>query len=393
VQNWGELLRQLRTDAGLTQTALARKTNVAKSTLSMIETGDRSAHVDFALACDQALGTSPLLVMVLGSTGRTTAVDRRAILSAAGMGALGVTPLVHLIRQGFFDDAEIDMDFDALVERYARQFTVASTARFGEALAAQLVVLRQRVKEDPSPDALRAAARLAELYGLWCGNRQDNANAGSWYATAIMLAHRSGDTHLEGYIRARTANRSIFEGTPQVVVRDRVDRVLATTKQATAGTVEAHAAKVCLAALTGNIHAGRRSVDAMRRDLEAITSTDVLHHHERAVFHRAYLESRAGTFADAETACNDAFECLAGLPYWYLETEMYLARAMVVDGDVQQGLAYATRALSTGPEAIGVVRVAVSDVLSVVPPGHETAVETLRPYASTAPGPWETIGA
>lgn len=391
---WGQVLRDVRIVTGLSHQALANRVRYSKSYVGNVEAGRRRPSLGFAQACDDALGTSPLLVTLLGID-EGDDVRRRALMSAAGLavgaGALGVTSLANMVRLDLWEMASGGVDYDAMVARYARQFVTNASIDFGQGLMAQLMVLRQRLKEDPSADALRATARLTELYGLWLGNRQQFAEAANWYTTASMLAARSGDVRLESYIYGRTANRTMFEGASIATVRDGVDRALSLTTSGP-GRAEAYAARVCLSALMGDGAAGRRALTDMTNEVDRLEDHSVADLHERALFHRAYLETRVGTLDQAEAAYLDALTALAGLPYWLLETQLYWARAVVDHGDVAGGIDHALTVLEAGPEPIGVIQVAVRDVLSVVPTMHRSdELAALKSYASPIPGPWETL--
>lgn len=398
METWGEALRALREGQGFSLQALSNRVRYHKSHLSNVESGARQPSPDLAGKCDEVLGTSPLLVMLLGIEERED-VNRRALLNAvalaAGAGNLGVTPLGHLVRQGFWDTASTGVNYDEIVARYARQFVVNASEEFGQSLIGQLLVLRQRVLDHPAADVLRATSRLAELYGLWRGNQLDFADAANWYSTAGMLAERSGDRHLEAYVRARTANRVLFEGASYEDVADGIDRALSITDNASPGRVEAYAAKVCLTTVTGDLDEARRAVGAMFREIDRLRdSVDVAHLHERAMMHRAYLACRSGDLAVAEQRCGEAFKSLSELPYWKAETGLYLSRAMVAAGDVKGGTERALEAVNEVPEPIGVIRVAVRDVVEAAPDNTRTdELHELRGLASRNPGPWQTLKA
>lgn len=62
---WGRALRHLRQAAGLTQPQLAETINFSISLISGVETGQLPATPEFAKACDKALDTGGILLLLL----------------------------------------------------------------------------------------------------------------------------------------------------------------------------------------------------------------------------------------------------------------------------------------------------------------------------------------
>lgn len=57
--NFGKRLQQIRTDAGISQSALARDVEVSQSAISQMESGERQPSFDMLRRLAKALGVSP----------------------------------------------------------------------------------------------------------------------------------------------------------------------------------------------------------------------------------------------------------------------------------------------------------------------------------------------
>jgi transcriptional regulator with XRE-family HTH domain len=401
VDTFGEALRGLRIAAGFhSLAAFAAKANYSKGYLGNIETGERQPTPDLAEACDRALGTAPLLSMLLEDPGGN-GVKRRALLSSIGLvtgagAVVGPTALADLVRHGFLDSACDGEDWDAVVDDYGRRFVADPSTQFGASLLTQLLVLHQKITEDPTnADLLRASAGLGQTYGLWLGNQGNLHTAHNWYLTAAKLADRSGDLPLWSFVRGRGLARGIYEGYSVKQTLTGVDEVLELTDEPTTGAMEAHAARVHVYALTGDAREGRKAVSDMRTVVDRLPDNalrTLAAPHARTTFLSAFLECRVGTLNEAQTACEAAFPELSEWPLWLAETRVYLGRAMVAAGDVGPGISYALNTMQAMRHDVRVIGVAVRDVVSVVPNGYQSdELQALRAYADPNPGPWETL--
>ncbi|MEX2374805.1 MAG: XRE family transcriptional regulator [Dehalococcoidia bacterium] len=59
MNDFGKRLQQIRTDAGLSQTALAREVDTSQSAISQMEAGERQPSFDMLRRLAKALGVSP----------------------------------------------------------------------------------------------------------------------------------------------------------------------------------------------------------------------------------------------------------------------------------------------------------------------------------------------
>jgi hypothetical protein len=370
---------------------------VSKATVGHVETGHVHPTAEFAAGADKALGTTPLLTTLLGIEEEDDDMRRRALLHIFGA-AVGVstaaglapTALAEVVRHGLLDAVDAPSDWDEVVADFQRRLFVHPTPELGNALLAQIMVARQVVADTRDADAIRAAALLTLMYGLWLGDNGKVPDALGWYRTSTVLADRSGDPDARTYIRARSATRGMYEGMSARQVHTHVGEALALSSGPTLGALEAHAAAVQLAALTGDVDAGRRSVATMWEIAEHLPPTDGPGAAQRAASFQVYLEGRAGDLAAADRAYEVAEPFLRTVPLWDAEARVYHGRAMVRAGDVGGGVAYAAAALGRLTFVSRVVRLGVNDLLAAVPKDYRSGgLDALAGHAVPGPGPWE----
>lgn len=399
LESFGSALRAMREVAELSLSALASRANVSKGQIGNLERGARLPTVAIVEALDGALRAGGVLIQLAAlERGGGDDMRRRALLAtvgaAASLGTIGGPhALGDMVRHGLLDAAGTQEDWDAVVDDSRRRLVTDPSPLFGSALLTNLMVIQRQVTEQPGSDLWRAAAGLGQVYGLWLGNQAELGGANRWYGSATTFADRSGDVEMRTYTRGRSASRGIYEDWTIARTLDTAEAALALTSRPTLGALEAHAARVSVAALTGDPASGREAIRAMA-DLADQLPADRLRAgpHERTVFLDAFLECRVGTLPRAEAACDRAEAALAMLPTWLIEARVYRARAMVTAGEVLGGLAYALRTVAGLKHEVRVISVAVRDVVQSVPAGHRSCeLDELRTYAATDPGPWETL--
>lgn len=387
----------LRTRRGLSTSALAVRACVSRPYLSNIERGYKQLTPDIAKAIDRALSTTVLSTLVAL---RGDAVRRRAVLAQLGLaaGTAGATPAVaaEAIRLGLLGAARVDtVDWDGVVTDYTRQFVTDPSPAFGANLVTELRAVEAAVSVGtPSADALRGAAGLAQLYGLWRGNNGDLVGAHAWYDTAITLADSSRDTDLRAWSRGRTLARGCYEGYTARRTLDGADEVLALTHRPTAGALEAHVARVEVYAVTGDVKAGRRAVAELRDIAQRIDGAwgAVAAPQARSAFLAGFFACRVEPLAVAEATVAESLAEMEGWPLWQAELNAYLGRARVAGGDVAGGISHTLGVVASLEHDVRVIAVAVSDLLASVPAGYRSdELVALRGHASRAALPWETL--
>lgn len=400
---FGDVLRSVREAAGFSLAGLAARTNYHKSEIGHVETGKRCASIDFAMACDHALGTFPLLgTLVEMDEGQGDRMKRRAALLAtitAAVGAFGIgstSALASLLRHDLLDSADAVEDWDAVVEDFSRRLVTDPSPAYGEALLVQLVVARQQnIDFGATADRLRAVAQLSQIYGLWLGNRGDVVSARGWYRSASMVADRSGDNFTRIFVRGRALSRGTYEGYTARETIKGVEAALNITRKPCLGALEAYSALVHVHGLTEDLRSGRAAVDNMQRVTDRLPDSEtgkVAGPVGRTASFHNYLECRVGSRRDADRAFAEADLVLRPVPVWHAEAKVYYGRALVKDGDVEDGIGLALEAAKRFGQDVRTVGVAVRDVLSVMPKGyHSDQLEELKMYAAAGSTPWETI--
>jgi DNA-binding XRE family transcriptional regulator len=404
VEGFGDALRVMREAAGLSLAALAERAAVSKSHLGNLETGDRPPTVEVAEALDRSLRAGGVLVELAAyERGGGDDMRRRALLSTvAAASTLGLIDGPHALADMVLHDllsvAGVTEDWDGVVQDCSQRLVTDPSPLLGTALLTGLSTLRQEIEHASAarkPDLLRAAAGLSQIYGLWLGNVSQVGGANQSYRAAGLLADRSGDTSMRAWVRGRAASRGVYESWSIPRTLSVVEEALSITDRPTAGMLEAHAARVSVAAIVGDPASGRAAIRAMADTAERLPASELHTLADpvaRTLFMSAFLEARVGSLADAEAACEQAEDALQRMPTWLTETQVYRARAMVAAGDTRDGLAYALRAVQGVRHDVRVIAVAVRDVLFALPRGHRSeAAEALRPFAATEPGPWETL--
>jgi len=396
VDSFGSTLRALRTQNELSLRALAERTSFTKSYLGNIETGERPPTMAVAAGCDEVFGCAPLLATLL-SIERGDILLRRALLGgtfAAASTALlatvdGTAALAAVLQSSLNDAIAVPADWDRLSADFARRYVLAPSTQFGVELAAQIAVAQHRVTSGDR-DAARGAALLAMTYGLWIADTGRIPTAHGLYATAAALADRSGDTPTRALVRARAANRGVYEGWSAARAREATDEALAISTVGAAG-LEAQAARVHLAGLTGDLSSGRVAVAAMRDAADAMTEADGPTAHQRVTEFHCYLECRAGSIDDAHAAYAEAERDLRQVPLWLAESTVCMGRALVAAGDVNGGAQLTLEALQALPFSTRILGIGVRDVLHAAGRRRNDTLDVLRGYASPGPTPWETL--
>lgn len=400
VDSFGEALRELRQERGWSLAQFAEKILWSKANCGAVETGRQRPTAQFAAACDHLFGTTPILSTLCGLTGEDDDMRRRALLNgfaaAVGVGALSsYTALAEVIRQQVQEAAGVQQDWDTIIADFQRRLVIEPSSSFGDELLANMLSARQQMSERRDADATRASAYLGLIYGLWMGNLGNVATGHNFYRTAALLADRCGDKATQVYVLARTAAGGPYQGLSRATTEIHLGRALALAgDQPSEGALEAHAAAVQLAALTGDLAGGRTAIQRMWE------ITDRLHPTidgspgpaQRTVSFAAYLAGRLGSMSDAEQAQSEADMVLGHLPLWHAETKLYYALAMIRHGRVEQGLEVALDAARSLHYSVRVIRLGVDDVLLALPPGYRSALsDELRQHGTTGPKPWELV--
>lgn len=396
----GRVLREFRQGAGLSLGALAARVHYSKAFVGHVESGHRQPSADYMAACDQALGTGPLLALLWDIDHLGDDVKRRAFLTAAVstsmLGVAAAPAVADILRLGLLETTGDEEDWDAVTLAYERRLGIDPSPEFAGSVLGQMMILRQQVSDRGStPTRLTALARMTHLYGLWLGGQGKLIEARAHYRTAGVLAHRSGDDGTSAYVLSRTAGRGPYEGyTARETMRLIDEALYLNGGRPTHAALESHAALVHLHALTGNLDDGKRAIVGMRRVSDGLSGDDAARAAQRVAHFDSYLHSRIGDPAVAEKAFSLAEPLLRGIPVWHADLAVYRARSMIGAGAVAEGVTVALHAVKALGADVHVVRVGVQDALSVVPSGYNgDDLSELSGYAASGPGPWDTVAA
>jgi hypothetical protein len=326
-------------------------------------------------------------------------MKRRTLIAgiSAGLsaGGLGLAVMAEQVRNGLLDLVGEDIDWNAVRADYERRMVVDPSPSYGTSLLGHLTVARQQAAElGATPERLQAIAALGHLYALYCGNLGDITSARGWYRTAITLADRSGHTDTHVYCLGRFANRAPYEGGTVRETLAAADKALALSRRPTRGAVEAYSARVHVAGLTGDVDGARTAVIGMRNVAETLADADTVGGPiQKAALFDSYVESKLGTFDQAQRAFDAAVPVLRTAPLWLADARTYYARAIIGDGAVAEGISYALASVkSIGRQEVQTLAIGVADCLTAVPSGYSSDdLDELRTYAAVGPMPWDTL--
>lgn len=401
VDSLGTALRQLREDRGWSLATFAAKVRWSKPVIAAVETGRQRPTAEFVLACDVALGSTPILSTLYGLTGEDNEMRRRVLLqgltAALGVGAVSsFAALSDILRIDMQEAAGMTEDWDAVIGDFRRRLVIEPNAMFGDELLASMLTARHRVAERADVEATRAAAHLGLLYGIWMGYHSNINTGRNHYRTAGLLAQKSRDLDTQVYVLGRTASAGPYQGLTIGETQAKIDEALALASQRPSeGLVEVYAAQVHLAALREDLPAGQAAVAQMWEVAGRLPeTTEGPGPAQRAASFDAYLHGRLGSVRDAEVALRQATHVLRHLPEWLAESRLYYSRALVRHGDLDGGVDTALAAARTLRYSNRVIRLGVEDVLQALPPGYETEqVAQLRQQGTTGVKPWELVAA
>jgi transcriptional regulator with XRE-family HTH domain len=384
--SFGDELKALRKQHQLTVAQLATRIGYSAPYLKKIEAGLRAPTDPIAQACDTALGTAPLLQTLL-SIERGDPMLRRALLAGGFAAALLAADSTAALAQALaYSSTPGGQDWDGTVADFTRRHLLGPGPQFGPEIAAGIKIA-QHAATGGDQDAGRAAARLALIYGLWLGDLGRLPSAHTLYTVAAKIADAGADTATRALVRARAANRGIYEGWSAIRTDDTITEALHLYPREAAG-LEAHAARVHLAALTGDLAAGRTAVAAMNRIADTMPEPAG---HQRTADFACYLECRLGTMHDATRAYEHAETVLAKVPLWRVDARLAYAGALTRTGDHRTGAAVALEAIRSQVVPVRVLGVCVADVLHQAGTIRTDALTELAGYATAGPHPWDTI--
>lgn len=399
---FGATLRTLREHLGWTQARLAREVGYSEAAIGHLETGRRRPADVLAAMLDAALGTSP--VLQLEARGELDMATRRAVLGYAGLvgatlGAFGLAALPDDIVSTVSRLVHADDDaLEVTVTAYERRYLTNRSPKFAHDVTKELAALREIMRNTPTPARFRAAARLTQTLALVTADSGDIPAAHGLAQSAINLAVQSGDTAIEACARGRLAARGVYEGWSVRAAREAAHATLAMSPGATLGALEAHAAFVHIAGLTGDYRSGVMAVHDMNDVAEALPAEADPHGIAplRAALFGAYIAGKLSPdLGVAERAYDHAKQLTRGVPAWLADATIYFGMAQVRAGYAEAAVPAVLRAVRDSP-AVYLLGVGVLDFLgecAQYAQGYHSdeldELATLVPAGTV--GPWATL--
>jgi transcriptional regulator with XRE-family HTH domain len=224
MNDFGNALRRLRLEKGMSLAALAKLTNYSKGYLSKVESGVRPASDGIARVCDGALGTNGQLLAVLAHETRTAMANRLPILMP-----VGYTASSDQLEDGFRGD----------LDDYTAQFwsIFGTLRRMGHTMSPEIVLpmvlanidtvskVLQSAKAAPKHGLVLLAARFNEYAGWMAQEAGRDDLFQRLTAEAVRLAIEAGDHELPQFAVIRQADRALYNGDGRGIV-DLTGRVL-----------------------------------------------------------------------------------------------------------------------------------------------------------------------
>lgn len=331
----GAGLRAAREAAGLSLTQMAVRTRYGRSYLGNVETGRRRATADVVLAYERALGED---------------VERRGVLSGLAASVVAPAAVGALIQRGFaaaLGNGRVD-DWLERVESYGRDYMTTGAAALQDRLAADLVVIQQRLD---SPALWAAAARMLTVYGKTTPGARE---ASRWYRLATVAADRSRDKDTRVWVRGRSALALAYEGAGLQTATNLAEQALALSDdRPSLGALNARMALAHASAVRRDRATALEHLEDGRRLFDQAGSyeqvSDFAVPEWRMATFMSMLLSRLG-HPKAVQAQDEADRTRPDtLPRFATHIELHRGLMMVRAGDVAGGVAYAQTALDRLP--------------------------------------------
>jgi transcriptional regulator with XRE-family HTH domain len=332
----GSILRLARESAGVSLTAMARKSHYSKSHLVNVEAGRRSPTKALVLAYEAVLGDD---------------TDRRRLLLT--LLAAGTTrPSLDSISKAFEYALDVPpLTVDAWLERledYGREYVTTGRLLMQERLAADLSRLQGRLD---NPVLAAVAAKLLVLQGLLVqtnvmpdtpGKRPDVLR---WYQLASRTADRSGDLATRVWVLGRVALGLATEGAELPAAIELATEALSLTSRPSLGTLKAQMALAHAHGSVPHMEAAKRIMDDLGCDSRV---SDFANSEWPFAINMSLMAARIGDEhlaasardMEARTRPSDAYAT---------PTAMHHARLLTQLGNKEEGTALALETLERTP--------------------------------------------
>jgi tetratricopeptide (TPR) repeat protein len=382
----GRLFRLIGKYAGASQSQIAIAVKMTQGQVSTIMSGTRRVSVievaerlfDGLDAPDPAriaFGLAPRTPPAVASDAQRPSNEMPADLDD-----------VEALRQGLNDtlgagamsEATLE-DWERTVVRYGRATRDRPAGVLLADLAADLAELRQALTRCRSASGLRTLTRVAaHMAGLMCltlCKLDDRSAFRQWARTARLAAREAGDPATQSWILAQEAYGHYYSGDllEAVEVARQAQELVNTSPcvgAALAAALESRAQAAMGRDLETREALARAESILSRLDGDSLIASAFGYNEAQLRFHEGNAYTHLRDVRSALAAQDRALELCAPGDYtdWAM-TRLDRATCLVYDGDVSEGLAYATHTLAnlTEPQRQGIISLRGSEILQALP--------------------------
>lgn len=281
---FGRTLRQLRTEARLSQHRLARRVPVSQATLSRYESGSQAPDQTIATRLDELLGADGELRALAEQTPAYPEYQgeedmrRRTLLAGAGGAVLGgALGALNPVRRD--TDAALGgpvsehdaVEWERTADEYARLVNQLPAQRVLPDLLVDLDDARRHLDRAPfslKPRLARACALFSGLAALSLVGIGHWHDAARYWRLAERAARHSGDRVVSCVVGGRRAVFSLYApgSTPEIALALAANALAWGEGRPNAGTASALATRAQVFAMVGNRDGARATLN----DLEAV---------------------------------------------------------------------------------------------------------------------------
>ncbi|MEU8309814.1 helix-turn-helix transcriptional regulator [Actinomadura sp. NPDC048955] len=405
---FGDRLRHMLRERGMSQNALARETNYGPSYLSKVVNGHSSLTLEMAQKIDAVLKTGGEFADTYCRPAPIDLTDpprgeehedaeemeRRRLFQALAVLGIAMTPAATALEHirdaadrtlGRDDSLHVE-DWENTLVEYGYAYMEHSPSRLLRDLALDLVLVQQ---------ATRVARSNGRSYNAWCRitgglavliaktlcNLGEHRQARGWWNTASRATARAGDHDLELWVRGEQLIHGLYQGRPTQILLREADLVrrAASTHRPSRGMAKVHTASAQLHALSGDVDSANSELAACRTVYEMLPTAvteDVSSVNgwarDRLTYTETWVHAYLGAAAEMERAAAQTLSLLPPGPVSVrAHTQIALMRGVghVRAGDVATGISLAERAYANHPadQRTTLITALASQVLTDVP--------------------------
>jgi hypothetical protein len=297
-------------------------------------------------------------------------VRRRRFLELAGVAMLsGLDDRLEIVRRGFdwalgAESSSLDVeDWERTAHAYGREVLTGSPAQLLPNLIADFDELRT-VFASPLPataqrDLTRVAGQLAALIAIDQVGLGAHQAARRWWRTARRAADRAGDPALQAFVRGRQAVMALYGGhEPGEIILMAENAVAASQGIPCAGAVSGLAAEAQALSVMADAKRARATLGTLSDVFERLPD-DVAHARssvygwsEQKLRHvESYVFTRLGETRLAQRAQDQADHLYPATNRpGRAQVRLHRAECLIIDGDIVEGVRYASSVLEELPE-------------------------------------------